>query len=131
MTKQDLINIGFEEIPHKTITGSIIYRLPRGRELSLACFATPNEMLALKQMAKDGIVCDSIIVLSNYDYDGYVTMDKIKSIIHGITGEVPKVKKEKVNCYEVHRPNIPQYGCETQCNACKEIEEQKRNNNES
>ena len=29
-------------------------------------------------------------------------------------------KVEKINCYEIHRPNIPQFGCTTQCKECEE-----------
>jgi len=28
-------------------------------------------------------------------------------------------RKPKWECYEIHRANMPQYGCTTQCNSCK------------
>jgi hypothetical protein len=37
---------------------------------------------------------------------------------------------EKFNCYEIHRPNIPADGCKTQCEECKERDEQLNNKNE-
>jgi len=127
MNRQDLIDIGFHELPHETITNSLNYQLPRGRYLTIGCISTPNEMLCIAQKSKDSVVPSDLIVLHNYDYDGgCITLERIKDIIYGLTGKRVKEKEvEKIKCYEVHRPNIPQYGCTTQCNACKEIESKK------
>lgn len=40
-----------------------------------------------------------------------------------------KFPKKEIKCYEVHRANIPQYGCTKQCNECKIIELKKNGNN--
>lgn len=87
MTKQDLINIGFKEIPHFTIGNNLIFNLGRKRQLSIANVGTPNEMVFINQIAdeNDKAITD-LIVLHNYDYDDYITEEKIKAFIFGITG---------------------------------------------
>ena len=86
MTNQDLIAIGFKEIPHFTVMNAVVYDLGRHRQLSAGCVGTPNEMVFISEIDADDDrkVTDSIC-LHNYDYDGYLTVDKIKSIINSIT----------------------------------------------
>lgn len=33
----------------------------------------------------------------------------------------------KFTCYEIWRPNIPQFGCENQCKECKQEEQKEKN----
>ena len=71
MTTDNLLDIGFESIPHFTICNSHIYKLGRHRHLSVASVGTPNEMMFIcetnEQNEKD---ITEIICLHNYDYDG-------------------------------------------------------------
>lgn len=85
MTKQDLIKLGFKEIPHFTVMDSVIFDLGRRRTLSAGCIGTPNEMVFICETDEknDKKITDSIC-LHNYDYDGYLTESKIKSIITSI-----------------------------------------------
>lgn len=86
--RAELIKIGFQEIPHFTIQQSLIYDLGRNRNLSLACLGTPNEMLFIGEAdEKNSKLLSDVVVLSNYDYDGYLTLDKIKMIITAITNK--------------------------------------------
>lgn len=85
MTNDDLILIGFKEIPHFTIGNNVIYSLGRNRQLSAGCVGTPNEMLFITSTDElDEHKIDNIICLHNYDYDGYLTIEKVKKIINAI-----------------------------------------------
>jgi len=86
MTTEDLINIGFEAIPHYTITDSHVYKLGRRRHLSIGNVGTPNEMMWICETSdQDEKFITDLICLHNYDYDGYLTKEKIIGIINLIT----------------------------------------------
>ena len=85
LTNDDLINIGFKKILHFTITNAVVYDLGRHRQLSAGSVGTPNEMLFICEI--DHInpkKITDLICLHNYDYDGYLTIKKIKAIIDSI-----------------------------------------------
>jgi hypothetical protein len=85
----NLINLGFEEIPHFTITNNLIYDLGRNRHLSFGSIGTPNEMLFICETEEHNPQkIEGLIVLKNYDYDGYTTIENIKDIITAITGRI-------------------------------------------
>lgn len=79
--------IGFEKIPHYTVTGALIYKLGRHRHLSIGCVGTPNEMLWVCETDdQDEINVTDTICIHNYDYDGFLTIEKIKKTIDLFTG---------------------------------------------
>ena len=83
MTNEDLISIGFKPMPHYTVANSVVYDLGRDRQLSAGCVGTPNETLfimELKEEEDNTIICD-LVCLHNYDYDGYLTIEKVKGLI--------------------------------------------------
>jgi len=83
--RDELKQIGFKEMPHFTVMNSLIFDLGRDRQLSIGCLGTPNEMMAICQVEKEPVKkITDIIVLSNYDYDGYLDTQKIKDIINVI-----------------------------------------------
>lgn len=87
MTNKDLIEIGFEKMPHFTVANSVIYPLGRNRQLSAGSVGTPNEMLWICEIdTQNETKISDLICLHNYDYDGVLTMEKVKSIINVITG---------------------------------------------
>lgn len=87
MTNQDLIEIGFKKIPHFTVANSVIYQLGRHRHLSAGCVGTPNEMLWICATDdNDEKIITDLICIHNYDYDGYLTIEKVKSLINIICG---------------------------------------------
>ena len=95
MTRQDLIDIGFKEISHFTITNAVIYQLGRNRHLSAGCVGTPNEMVWICGTDhKDETKITDLICLHNYDYDGFLTKEKINNIINSIVD-----KKELIHEY--------------------------------
>lgn len=83
LTRDNVKALGFKEMPHFTIMNSLILNIGRNRQLSLGNLGTPNEMLFLSQVDDENNptkVTDTIIV-SNYDYDGYLTIGKLKLIL--------------------------------------------------
>ena len=89
MTNEDLISIGFKPMPHYTVANSVVYDLGRDRQLSVGCVGTPNETLfvmELKEEEDNIIICD-LVCLHNYDYDGYLTIEKVKGLISLITNK--------------------------------------------
>ena len=85
----NLLDVGFQEIPHFTITNNLIYDLGRNRHLSFGSIETPNEMLFICEVDdKDSRKITDLVCLKNYDYDGYTSIDQIKTIITTITGRI-------------------------------------------
>ena len=88
LTKDDLRKLGFKDIPYFTVTGSMIFDLGRNRQLSIGAVGEPNEMLFVCEIdEKDDKKVNDIICLHNYDYDGYMTEEKLVSLIKGIKGK--------------------------------------------
>lgn len=82
MTRKEAIEMGFEPIPHFTITDSLIYDLGRNRQLSIGSIGTPNEMVCISEVNhEDKKKVDEIIVLHNYDYDGYLTKERLQQFM--------------------------------------------------
>ncbi len=85
MTRQDLLNIGFKELPHFTVIGTLIFDIGRNRRISIGSISTPNEMTYIYQVDPQAITEDKVITdlvcLHNYDYDGYLTLEKVKLLI--------------------------------------------------
>jgi hypothetical protein len=89
MTRDDLKDIGFKEMPHFTVMNSLVYDLGRNRSLSIGDLGNPNEMVFLcERDYDDPRKINDLICLRNYDYDGYTKLEDIKSIIKGICSSV-------------------------------------------
>jgi hypothetical protein len=85
MTNNDLIEIGFKEIPHPTIGNAITYDLGRRRNLSASCVGTPNEIVFICEIdPQDKRKITDLVCVHNYDYDGYLTLEKINLLIKAI-----------------------------------------------
>ena len=85
MTNEDLIKIGFTKISHFTIANSVIFDLGRHRQLSAGCVGTPNEMLFICEIDDvDKTKVTDLVCLHNYDYDGYLTIEKVQKLIEVI-----------------------------------------------
>jgi len=86
MTIDDLKIIGFKPTSHFTVTNSYTYKLGRHRHLSVGDAGTPNEMMWICETSdQDERVVSGLVCLHNYDYDGALGEDKVKSIIDVIT----------------------------------------------
>lgn len=89
ITNDDLIKIGFKSIPNFTVTNSVIYDLGRNRYLSAGDVGTPNEMVFICETdAKDKNKITDTICLHNYDYDGFITEEKVKALIESLNKRV-------------------------------------------
>lgn len=89
ITYHELLGLGFKTIPHFTVMNSLIYDLGRDRHLSCSNIESPNEMLFICEVdSLDPKKITDCICLHNFDYDGYLTITKLKSIIYGITGKL-------------------------------------------
>ena len=86
MTNDDLIKIGFEAIPTYTVGNGITYKLSRNRQISGNCIGTPNEILFICEISdnNESLITD-LVILHNYDYDGYLTIEKVQKLIDAIT----------------------------------------------
>jgi hypothetical protein len=82
MKREYLINVGFRELPHQTIGNVLIFDLGRNRHLSLSSFQTPNEVLYIceRDRYNEKEITD-LICIHNYDYDGYLTAEKLSLLI--------------------------------------------------
>lgn len=88
MTNVDLIKLGFKPIPHFTIQNSVIYDLGRNRHLSAGDMGTPNEIIFIGEIdSEDDNKITDCICLHNYDYDGYITEQKVKLLIEALTSD--------------------------------------------
>ncbi len=88
MTNQDVINLGFKPVDTFTVQNSHNYDLGRGRFLSIGDVGRPNEMLFICQSSKDDPKkIDDVVCIYNYDYDGYLTVEKLQKIIDAIGGK--------------------------------------------
>jgi len=93
MNRDDYIKIGFKPIDHFTIMDNLIYDLGRYRQLSAGCVGTPSESIFLcQQNSENPLETTDLICIHNWDYDGEMTEDKIKSIIKALDYE-PKENK--------------------------------------
>jgi hypothetical protein len=95
MTKEDLISIGFKEIPHYTVMGSLIFDLGRNRDLSVGCVGSPNEMIYICETSDNDSLGRDVVIIRNYDYDGYTTIEEVKTIIKAISPPKSLNEKEK------------------------------------
>ena len=76
--REDALKMGFEPLPHFTITDSLNFDLGRNRHLSIGNIGTPNEIVCISETDYDDPKkVLEIIVLHNYDYDGYLTKERL------------------------------------------------------
>lgn len=80
LSDADLIEIGFQNLAHFTVGQQSKYPLSRRRYLSAMCIGTPNESIWLGHKDKDGTVTD-LVCIHNYDYDGFITAERLKALI--------------------------------------------------
>ena len=82
LNKEQVLELGFKELPHFTITNSLIFDLGRNRQLSIGNIGTPNEMLFIGETDNvDKRKITDLVCLSNYDYDGYLTLEKVTVLL--------------------------------------------------
>lgn len=86
LTKEWLLEFGFEQIPHFTVTNTLIINIGRRLILSVGSVGTPNEMVTLCEIDYlNSKKITDVIVLRNYDYDGYTTREQLGKIYEALT----------------------------------------------
>lgn len=82
LNKEQLLELGFKELPHFTVTSSLTYDLGRNRFLSIVDVGTPNEILFIYEKDfEDERKINDIVTLSNFNYDGYLTVEKLSLLL--------------------------------------------------
>lgn len=92
MDKVSLINIGFKPIEHFNVGDSLLYvyktRYDKTRTISVSCVGTPNEIVALMENCPNNANdYTDLVFISNYDYDGLFSMERMIALIFALTGE--------------------------------------------
>jgi len=88
INREWLLSVGFIKQPNFTITNSLLLDLGRNRFFSIGSISGPNEMMFLTEMNNENPkICENLIVIHNYDYDGYLTKERVKQLFFGITGK--------------------------------------------
>ncbi len=80
MNKQELLESGFTEFSYPNIGNKLTYDLGRDRFISIGSISTPNEMMYIGE--REGNEVTNLVVLKNYDFDGYTSIEDIKTLIN-------------------------------------------------
>ena len=117
LERETYIRLGFAPLPHYTVADALLYQLGRKRHLSAGCVGTPNEMIWICQMNdEDPKKCDDLVCLHNFDYDGLMTEDRLKTLIEVLTaGGVDKSTESVGENGVLHSVSGSNY-----CKQCKE-----------
>lgn len=89
MSRDEVKTLGFKEHDKPTLLRSLFYPLERNRFLSIGSLGTPNEMLFIADSFQ---YPENIIVLHNYDYDGYLTSCKLEGLLEFFKKEQKEIK---------------------------------------
>lgn len=88
LSNNDLELIGFEPPGYLTIGNTLNLSLGRNRFLSATCIGQGNESIWLCSEDKSGEITD-LVCVHNYDYDGFITIDRLKALINWFRGITP------------------------------------------
>ncbi len=80
MNKETLIEKGFVSRPHFALQEIFFLDVGRKREISIGSIGTPNEMVFISQRDHNTTNTD-LVCVHNFDYDGYLTEQKLDAII--------------------------------------------------
>lgn len=94
ITKKELIEeFGFKELPHFTVHGALVLDLGRRREITFSCVESANETLLIGDRMSNGKY--ECVVLSSYDYDGFITKERLKLMIDFFNTSPYKTKQDE------------------------------------
>ena len=86
LLEQQLVELGFTKPNRDKLELSYKYHLGRGRFISAMCLGTGNESMWLcSKENKDSVIIDDLICLHNVDYDGKLTISKVKHLLEFFT----------------------------------------------
>jgi hypothetical protein len=96
LTKEILITNGFEPLPHKNLLNSLNLDLGHRKVLSVSLLGTGNQMISVFEVnMSDNKVIDDMVVLSNYDYHGFMSVDRFAALFFALTGKVFQLPAEE------------------------------------
>ena len=85
--KNELVKRGWEELPFKNIGNSITKHIKRNIYAGVSSLGTPNEIITVFEINRTNPkIIDDLIIVHNYDYDGYLTLERIEALVFGLTG---------------------------------------------
>ena len=87
LTEEWLLKFGFEKLNHFTVHNPIHIELGRQRKLIVCSVGTPNEMVYIDFEGEDNGSSRDLIVLKNYDYDGFTHVHQLQNLYFALTGE--------------------------------------------
>ena len=86
LTNSDLESIGFEPLDHFTIGNQLKLSLGRNRFLSAMCIGQGNEAIFICEKSEVGEHYTDLICVHNRDYDGFITLERLKALIDWFGG---------------------------------------------
>lgn len=93
LTDNDLISIGFTECGH-IVSNSLKISLRRNRYLVAMCVGQGNEAVFICEKSKVGNHYTDLVCVHNRDYDGFITLKKLKAFIKWFVGDKDDLDKE-------------------------------------
>ena len=94
LSTSDLVSMGFKEASHFTAGNSLNLSLGRNRYLSAMCVGQGNEAVFICEKSKIGNHYTDLICIHNRDYDGFITMEKLKALIEWFGSGQKALKSE-------------------------------------
>lgn len=90
-----LESMGYKKLPFPNILQSMILDIGRNRILSFGNVGTPNETLWISEVNRTNPTqIDEIVCLHNYDYDGFMTVSRLKLLHEGLKLSTPTPEPE-------------------------------------
>jgi hypothetical protein len=80
LTREALALLGFKDV-QDIIMRSMCYDIGRDRNISIGCIGEPNEMMFLVYRDSEDPRKAEVITLWNYDYDGYLSIEKVQQLL--------------------------------------------------
>lgn len=82
LNREQVLELGFKELPHLNILKSLIFDIGRRRQISIGCLGTPNEVMYIYEINfSNPQEIDDLVCLWNYDFDGYLTLEKLTVLL--------------------------------------------------
>lgn len=81
LTNEDLINVGFKPYNRFTIMNTVYLDVERDIQIKVGCVGTPNEIVFLVHHWGDACEEQDLVCIHCFDYDGYLTLEKVMNIL--------------------------------------------------
>lgn len=81
LKNEDLISIGFKPYAHFSVMNTVCLDVGRCRQIKFGCVGTPNEVVFIVHRWGDTCEEQDLVCVHNFDYDGYLTIEKVMNIL--------------------------------------------------